>query len=175
VRLFRNGADWTQRSPKIAEAALKIRATHFAIDGERVMRGVDGISDFSDALEDLRKCSLTLLMRTPSAATTCALGRETSARKISPSSSRGRPGHLHRVVLSPQDRKIVHHLFRAACNGNPEWSDPRVAPHAFWSPTIGITTPPNVLSAREGRHLFSEKMCAINDLFISALLKLRTQ
>jgi ATP-dependent DNA ligase len=39
VRLFRNGADWTQRSPKIAEAALKIRATHFAIDGERVMRG----------------------------------------------------------------------------------------------------------------------------------------
>jgi hypothetical protein len=84
-------------------------------------------------------------------------------------------GDFHCVVLSPQDRKIGHDRFRAACNGNPEWSDPRVAPHAFWSPTIGITTPPNVLSAREGRHLFSEKMCAINDLFISALLKLRTQ
>jgi hypothetical protein len=104
VRLFRNGADWTQRSPKIAEAALKIRATHFAIDGERVMRGVDGISDFSDALEDPRKCSLTLLMRTPSAATTCALGRDTSLANLAQLTRA--QGDFHCVALSPQDRKI---------------------------------------------------------------------
>ena len=50
VRLItRNGADWTNRYPWIVEAALKNRQKHFVVDGEAVVLGVDGISDF-DAL-----------------------------------------------------------------------------------------------------------------------------
>jgi ATP-dependent DNA ligase len=40
---------WTKRYPWIAESALKNRQKHFVIDGEAVIHGVDGISDF-DAL-----------------------------------------------------------------------------------------------------------------------------
>src|SRR6476661_6020997 len=48
VRLFtRNGNDWTARYPLIAEAALRNRQTSFVIDGEAVLLGVDGISDFN--------------------------------------------------------------------------------------------------------------------------------
>jgi bifunctional non-homologous end joining protein LigD len=81
VRLFtRNGYDWTKRYPLIVEAALKNRIGRFVIDGEAVLLGVDGISDFKglhsrqhddeiqlyafDALaldsEDLRKLPLHL-------------------------------------------------------------------------------------------------------------------
>jgi len=50
VRLLsRSGLDWTKRFPWIAEAALQNRQTRFVIDGEAVVLGVDGISDF-DAL-----------------------------------------------------------------------------------------------------------------------------
>ncbi|MDA9520119.1 DNA ligase [Bradyrhizobium sp. CCBAU 11434] len=48
VRLFtRNGHDWTSRFPWIVEAARKNRQTHFVIDGEAVVLGVDGVSDFN--------------------------------------------------------------------------------------------------------------------------------
>ncbi|MCK1424588.1 MULTISPECIES: RNA ligase family protein [unclassified Bradyrhizobium] len=48
VRLLsRNGTDWTKRYSWIAEAALKNRQKHFVIDGEAVILGVDGISDFN--------------------------------------------------------------------------------------------------------------------------------
>src|SRR3981081_4146335 len=48
VRLFtRNGHDWTDRYPLIVEAALKNRTRSFVIDGEAVLLGVDGISDFN--------------------------------------------------------------------------------------------------------------------------------
>jgi bifunctional non-homologous end joining protein LigD len=47
VRLFtRNGHDWTDRYPLIVEAGLKNRSSSFVIDGEAVLLGVDGISDF---------------------------------------------------------------------------------------------------------------------------------
>jgi bifunctional non-homologous end joining protein LigD len=47
VRLFtRNGYDWTSRYPLIVEAARRIRTKHFVLDGEAVLLGVDGISDF---------------------------------------------------------------------------------------------------------------------------------
>jgi bifunctional non-homologous end joining protein LigD len=50
VRLLsRNGNDWTKRYPWIAEAALKNRQKPFVLDGEAVILGVDGLSDF-DAL-----------------------------------------------------------------------------------------------------------------------------
>jgi bifunctional non-homologous end joining protein LigD len=48
VRLFTgNGYDWTDRFPPIVEAALKNKQDRFVIDGEAVLLGVDGISDFN--------------------------------------------------------------------------------------------------------------------------------
>jgi bifunctional non-homologous end joining protein LigD len=47
VRLFtRNGYDWSDRYPLIVEASLRIRTNSFVLDGEAVLLGVDGISDF---------------------------------------------------------------------------------------------------------------------------------
>ena len=55
VRLFtRNGYDWSRRYPLIVEAALRNRTTSFVIDGEAVLLGVDGISDFN-ALHSRRR------------------------------------------------------------------------------------------------------------------------
>ena len=50
VRLLtRRGYDWSDRYPLIVEAALRLRKTSFIIDGEAVVLGPDGVSDF-DAL-----------------------------------------------------------------------------------------------------------------------------
>jgi ATP-dependent DNA ligase len=48
VRLWtRNGHDWSDRFPLIAEAALRNRNASFVIDGEAVLLDVDGRSDFN--------------------------------------------------------------------------------------------------------------------------------
>ena len=48
VRLItRGGYDWAKRYPWIAEAALKNRQKHFVLDGEAVILGVDGYSDWN--------------------------------------------------------------------------------------------------------------------------------
>jgi ATP-dependent DNA ligase len=47
--LTRNGHDWSGRYPWIVESALKNRTRQFVIDGEAVVLGVDGVSNF-DAL-----------------------------------------------------------------------------------------------------------------------------
>lgn len=47
VRLFRNGYDWSHRFPLIVEVALRNRRSSFVIDGEAVLLGVDGRSDFN--------------------------------------------------------------------------------------------------------------------------------
>jgi ATP-dependent DNA ligase len=48
VRLWtRNGQDWSDRFPLITEAALRIRNSSFVIDGEAVLLGADGHSDFN--------------------------------------------------------------------------------------------------------------------------------
>ena len=48
MRLFtRNGHDWTGRFPLITEAALRNRNVSFVTDGEAVLLGVDGQSDFN--------------------------------------------------------------------------------------------------------------------------------
>src|SRR5437868_4653386 len=47
VRLLtRRGYDWSDRYPLITHAALRLRQTSFVIDGEAVVLGSDGISDF---------------------------------------------------------------------------------------------------------------------------------
>jgi bifunctional non-homologous end joining protein LigD len=48
VRLTtRNGHNWTDRYPLIVKAALKNRQSSFVIDGEAVLLGADGVSDFN--------------------------------------------------------------------------------------------------------------------------------
>jgi bifunctional non-homologous end joining protein LigD len=48
VRLFtRNGHDWSGRFPLISEATLRNRNSSFVLDGEAVLLGVDGRSDFN--------------------------------------------------------------------------------------------------------------------------------
>jgi bifunctional non-homologous end joining protein LigD len=48
VRLFtRNGHDWSDRFPLISEAARRNRNSSFVLDGETVLLGVDGRSDFN--------------------------------------------------------------------------------------------------------------------------------
>jgi ATP-dependent DNA ligase len=48
VRQFtRNGHDWSSRFPWIVEAALKNRHQQFVLDGEAVLLGADGVSDFN--------------------------------------------------------------------------------------------------------------------------------
>jgi ATP-dependent DNA ligase len=39
--------NWTDRYPSIVEAALKNRRRQLVVDGETVVLGVDGISDFN--------------------------------------------------------------------------------------------------------------------------------
>jgi ATP-dependent DNA ligase len=64
--ITRGGYDWTKRYPWIAEAALKNRHRQFVIDGEAVILGVDGYSDF-DALfsgkhnEEVQLCAFDVL------------------------------------------------------------------------------------------------------------------
>jgi hypothetical protein len=48
VRLItKNGHNWTARFPWIVQAALKNREQQFVIDGEAVVLGIDGVSDFN--------------------------------------------------------------------------------------------------------------------------------
>jgi hypothetical protein len=42
----KGGYDWTKRYPWIVESALKNHCKRFVIDGEAVVLGVDGVSDF---------------------------------------------------------------------------------------------------------------------------------
>jgi ATP-dependent DNA ligase len=47
VRLFtRRGFDWTTRYPRIVHSARRLPVTRFLIDGEAVVCGEDGVSDF---------------------------------------------------------------------------------------------------------------------------------
>jgi bifunctional non-homologous end joining protein LigD len=47
VRLFtRRGYDWTDRYPTIANAAAKLRARSFTLDGEAVVCGANGVAVF---------------------------------------------------------------------------------------------------------------------------------
>ena len=51
VRLItKGGYGWTKRYPRIVESGLKNRHKHFVIDGEAIVRGVDGYSDFNALL-----------------------------------------------------------------------------------------------------------------------------
>jgi bifunctional non-homologous end joining protein LigD len=116
VRLLtRNGFDWSGRYPWIAESALKNRTKQFVIDGEVVVLGVNGVSDFEalyshkhdneaqfyafDVLamdgEDLRQLPLSM--------------RKASLARL----LRGRPDGI--FVAPFEQGEIGPDLFRAAC------------------------------------------------------------
>jgi bifunctional non-homologous end joining protein LigD len=67
VRLItRGGYDWTKRYPWIVQAALKNRHKQFVIDGEAVILGVDGYSDFNALLfgkhnEEVQLCAFDVV------------------------------------------------------------------------------------------------------------------
>jgi bifunctional non-homologous end joining protein LigD len=117
VRLItRNGYDWTNRYLWIVEASLKNRQKRFITDGEAVILGVDGVSDFNalhsrkhdeevqlyafDILagdgEDMRDLPLSL--------------RKANLARL----LRGRPDG---IFIAPFEQgEIGPDLFRAACN-----------------------------------------------------------
>jgi bifunctional non-homologous end joining protein LigD len=62
VRCFtRNGHDWADRFPAIVDAAHRIKATSFLIDGEAVIARDDGTPDFH-ALRSRRRGSEAVLI-----------------------------------------------------------------------------------------------------------------
>jgi bifunctional non-homologous end joining protein LigD len=114
--MTRGGHDWTSRYPWIAEAALRNRLKRFVIDGEAVVLGVDGISDFN-ALhsgkrnEEVQLCAFDVL----------AIDGE-DIRRLPLSM---RKTHLDRLLRGPPDGIFVNpfevgaigpDLFRTACD-----------------------------------------------------------
>ena len=125
MRLFtRNGHDWSGRFPLITEAALLNRNSSFVLDGEAVLLGVDGISDFNglhsrkhvdevmfyafDILvsdgEDLRKLPLHLrknnLARLLASASTTSSWLTSNRARLAPTYSAGLEG----LVSKHKDR-----------------------------------------------------------------------
>ena len=96
------------------EAALKNRLKRFVIDGEAVILGVDGISDF-DALHSGKHSEKSSFVPSTSSlkvATICASCRCQCARPILPG-LRGRP---EGIFINPFEQgEIGPDLFRKAC------------------------------------------------------------
>ena len=116
VRLItRGGYDWTKRYPWIAESALKNRIRQFVIDGEAVILGVDGISDFN-ALhsgkhsEEVQLCAFDVLAMDGDDLRRLPLSmRKASLARL----LRGRP---EGIFINPFEQgEIGPDLFRKAC------------------------------------------------------------
>ena len=116
VRLItRGGYNWTDRYPWIVEAARKIRQKQFVLDGEAVVLGVDGISDF-DALhsrkhdDEVQFCAFDILALDGDDLRKLPLSmRKTNLDKLLARRPEG-------VIVNPFERgEIGPDLFRAAC------------------------------------------------------------
>ena len=104
VRLStRNGHDWSDKYPLIAEAALRNRSNSFVIDGEAVLLGFDGRSDFDGPHsrilvadgEDVRELPLSM--------------RKTNLSRLF-------AGHVDGIFLSDFEQgEIGPDLYRHAC------------------------------------------------------------
>src|SRR5579872_2947831 len=117
VRLItRNGYNWTDRYPWIVEAARKVRQKRFVIDGEAVILGVDGISDFN-ALhsgkhnEEVQLCAFDLLADGGDDLRKLQLSmRKASLERLLARRPEG-------IFINPFERgEIGPDLFLAACN-----------------------------------------------------------
>jgi ATP-dependent DNA ligase len=117
VRLFtRNGHDWSGRFPWIVEAVLKNRHSQFVTDGEAVILGVDGISDFNALYsrqrdEDVQLYAFDILALDGEDLRSLPLSmRKTNLAQL----LRGRPDGI--FVAPFEQGEICPDLFRAACN-----------------------------------------------------------
>jgi bifunctional non-homologous end joining protein LigD len=117
VRLItRGGYNWTDRYPWIVEAARKVRRDRFVLDGEAVILGVDGVSDFN-ALhsgkhnEEVQLCAFDILFEGDDDLRRLPLKlRKTSLERLLARRPEG-------VFVNPFERgEIGPDLFRAACN-----------------------------------------------------------
>jgi ATP-dependent DNA ligase len=116
VRLIsRGGYDWTSRFPWIGEAALKNRVRQFVIDGEAVILGVDGTSDF-DALhsgkhnDEVQLCAFDVLAMDGDDLRRLPLSmRKTNLARL----LRGRPDGI--FISEFEQGEIGPDLFRKAC------------------------------------------------------------
>jgi len=79
------GYNLTDRYPWIVEAARKVRQKRFVLDGEAVVLGVDGVSDFDDLVSRMHDDEVQLYTFDLLAwrATTCAPCRYQCAKPIS--------------------------------------------------------------------------------------------
>jgi ATP-dependent DNA ligase len=116
VRLItRGGYDWTKLYPWIVEAAHKVRQKRFVLDGEAVIIGVDGISDF-DALhsrkhdDEVQFCAFDILVEGDHDLRTLPLHlRKTRLERLLARRPEG-------IFVNPFERgEIGPDLFRAAC------------------------------------------------------------
>jgi bifunctional non-homologous end joining protein LigD len=117
VRMItRGGYNWTDRYPWIVEAARKVRRDRFVLDGEAVILGVDGVSDFN-ALhsgkhnEEVQLCAFDILFEGDDDLRRLPLKlRKTSLERLLARRPEG-------VFVNPFERgEIGPDLFRAACN-----------------------------------------------------------
>ena len=117
VRLITMGGhDWSGRFPWIVEAALRNRRKQFVIDGEAVILGVDGVSDFN-ALhsrkhnDEVQLCAFDVLSLDGEDLRALPLSmRKTNLERL----LRGRPDG---IFINPFEiGAIGPDLFRAACN-----------------------------------------------------------
>src|SRR5246127_3840051 len=116
VRLItRGGYDWTKRYPRVVEAALKNRQKQFVLDGEAVILGVDGVSDF-DALhsgkhsEEVQLCAFDILVEGDDDLRKLPLSmRKTNLERLLARRPEG-------IFVNPFERgEIGPDLFAAAC------------------------------------------------------------
>jgi len=116
VRLItRGGYNWSSQYPWIVQAARKIRQKQFVIDGEAVILGVDGISDF-DALhsgkhnEEVQLCAFDILVDGDDDLRKLPLSmRKTKLERLLARRPEG-------VFINPfESGEIGPDLFRAAC------------------------------------------------------------
>ena len=112
VRLLtKGGYDWAKRYPRIVEAALRNQQQRFVIDGEAIIRGVDGYSDFNalhsgkqnDEVELLAFDILALLRNLP-----LSMRKANLARLLA-----RRPDGI--FISDFEQGEIGPDLFRAAC------------------------------------------------------------
>jgi bifunctional non-homologous end joining protein LigD len=133
VRLItRGGYDWTKRFPWIAEAALKNRRNQFVIDGEAVILGVDGMSDFN-ALHsrkqnhEVQLCAFYVLAVDGEDLRDQPLAkRKTNLERL----LRGRPDG---IFINPfESGAIGPDLFRAACDMGLEGLVSKRSDRPYW-------------------------------------------